>query len=85
MRVVAASLADKEVVRQLLEFNAYEFSRSDGLDVDDHGRFGYRYLDHYWTEPGRHPYVIRADGHIAGMALVREGPPWSIAEFLVLP
>ena len=85
IEILPAELADKEVLRQLLEFNAYDFSRLGNLDVDDHGRFGYRYLDQCWTEPDRHPYLIRAHGHIAGMALVREGPPRSMAEFLIMP
>jgi predicted acetyltransferase len=85
IEVLSAGLTDKDVVRQLLEFNAYEFSRLDELDLDDHGRFGYRYLDHYWKEADRHPYLIRARGRIAGMALVREGPPCTMAEFLIMP
>lgn len=39
----------------------------------------------YWAEPGRHPYLIIADDRVAGMALVREGAPHSMAEFLVMP
>ncbi len=53
----------REVVRRLLEFNAYEFSRFDGADLNAHGAFGYMYLDHYWTDPGRHPLLIRAMGN----------------------
>jgi len=81
-----ARLDDKDIVAHLLEFNAYEFSRFfDDADLDAHGRFGYPYLDRYWTESIRHPFLIRVDDRIAGMVLVREGEPHSIAEFLVLP
>jgi predicted acetyltransferase len=77
----------REVVRRLLEFNAYELSRFDGADLDGQGAFGYRYFDNYWTEPGRHPLVIRFDGRIAGLALVRplESGERAFGEFLVLP
>lgn len=85
VEVRAAEFSDKEILRQLLEFQSYEHSRFDNADLDCHGRFEYRYLDHYWAEPGRHPYLIIADGAIAGMALVREGSPHSMAEFLVMP
>jgi predicted acetyltransferase len=85
IEVRAAGFADKDILRQLLEFLAYEHSRFDGADLDGHGRFGYRYLDHYWTDPDRHPYLITIGGRIAGMALVREGVPHSMAEFLVMP
>jgi predicted acetyltransferase len=83
--VKPAAPQDKEILRQLLEFNAYETSRFEDAELDEHGRFGYRYLDHYWTEKGRHPYLILVGLSIAGMALVREGPPHSIAEFLIMP
>jgi predicted acetyltransferase len=85
VRLVPAELEDKSVVRRLLEFNAYEFSRFDGADTDIHGTFGYRFLDHYWTEPDRHPFLIQVGPQLAGIALVRGGRPNSIAEFLVLP
>lgn len=85
VRLRPAELADKSVVRQVLEFNAYEFSRFDGADLDRHGTFGCRYLDHYWTESDRHPFLILIGRHLAGVALVRAGTPNSMAEFLVLP
>lgn len=73
------------LVGQLLEFNAYEHSVFDGADVDHLGRFGYRYLDLYWSDPTRHAYLIETSGCTAGLVLIREGAPHSIAEFLVLP
>jgi predicted acetyltransferase len=85
VQLVPARSGDKEVVVRLLEFNAYELSRFDGADVDRSGRFGYRYLDRYWTEPNRHPYLMRVNGCIAGLVLIRSGRPHRIAEFLVLP
>jgi predicted acetyltransferase len=85
VRVEPALLEDKELIRQLLEFNGYEFSRLTDADLDAHGRFGYRYLDHYWTEPDRRPFLITVDAHLAGMALVGVGPPHTIAEFLIMP
>ena len=51
---------------------------------------GYGYIDHYWTDEGRHPFLIRVDGRIAGFVLVRRlsagsGPPeHSIVEFFVM-
>jgi predicted acetyltransferase len=85
VQVQPAQLQDKAVIRQFLEFNAYEFSRFDGADLDPHGRFGYRFLDHYWTEPDTHPFLITVDARLAGTALLRAGPPHSMAEFLVMP
>ncbi len=76
--------ADKAVLRRLIEFYVYDYSEYMQWDVDTHGVFGYRYLDHYWTAPDRHPFFIRVDGHLAGFALVRSGPPHDMAEFFVM-
>ncbi|BBI34302.1 hypothetical protein KCTCHS21_37010 [Cohnella abietis] len=49
------------------------------------------YLDHYFTEEGRHPFFIRVDGMLAGFALIREIGTnenndiiYSLAEFFVM-
>ncbi len=76
--------ANKEVLRRLLELYVYDYSEYMGWDVDEHGLFGYRYLDHYWTEPDRHPFFIRVDGRLGGFALVRAGAPHDMAEFFVM-
>ena len=80
---------EKPILRQLLELYEYDFSESEGMDIGPHGFFGYKYLDHYWTDPDRHPYLLRMDNHLAGFVLVnRHGVSgedrWSIAEFFVL-
>ncbi len=86
----AVGYDDKPVLRNLFELYQYDFSEYENSDVDEHGLYGYRYLDHYWTEPGRHAFFIRVDGKLAGFALVRElhegysSPTHSIAEFFVL-
>ena len=84
VEVVAAAVADKSVLRNLLELYLHDFSEMTASDVDEHGLFGYGHLDGYWTEPGRHPFLIRADGRLAGFALVRSGVPHDMAEFFVL-
>lgn len=65
------SIDDKPVLRNLLELYRHDFSEFDGRDLGEHGLYGYTYLDHYWTEPGRHPFFIRVDTRLAGFALVR--------------
>jgi predicted acetyltransferase len=83
--VETARIEDKEIVRRLLELSAFELSRFDGSDTDGRAGRGYRYLDAYWLDAARHPFLIRVRGQIAGLCLVREGAPHSIAEFLILP
>jgi len=82
--VVDAEQGDRPVLRRLLELYRYDFSEFDGADIGPHGEFGYRYLDHYWTDDDRRPFLFRVDGAWAGFALVRVGEPNDMAEFFVL-
>jgi predicted acetyltransferase len=82
--LVEVGPADRPVLRRLIELYRYDFSEFDRSDVGPHGEFGYPYLDHYWTEPGRHPFLVQVEGTWAGFALVREIPPFDMAEFFVM-
>lgn len=82
----------KHVIRNLLEIYLYDMSEfdddEDSLDLNEAGVYGYKYLDHYWTDEGRYPYIVTADGKIAGFSLIRtvETNPltFEIAEFFIL-
>jgi predicted acetyltransferase len=82
--VQEAAKSDEPVVRRLLELYGHDFSEFTDADVDEHGLYGYRDLDRYWTDPERHPFLFRVVGHWAGLALVRTGAPHDLAEFFVL-
>jgi predicted acetyltransferase len=84
VNVIEATVAEKPVVRHLLELYLHDFSVFTDDDVDDDGRFGYDHLDSYWAEPGRVPFLFRVDGRLAGFALVRTGAPHDMAEFFVM-
>ena len=92
IELVEVKFEDKAILRQLLELYLYDFSEFDGEDVNEHGRYGYLYFDHYWTEENRHPFFIKVDGRYAGFVLINdychaivkvEGTR-SIAEFFVM-
>lgn len=91
LQVDRATRAEKLILRHLLELYQYDLSAIENRDLDPNGLYGYEYLDQYWTEPGRHPFLVRVDGQIAGFALVNrhtclpqteEG--MSIGEFFVM-
>ena len=82
--LLEASSAHRPVVRRLVELYRYDFSEFDQADVGPRGEYGYRYLDQYWSERSRHPFLFQVDGHWAGFALVREIPPYDMAEFFVM-
>jgi predicted acetyltransferase len=91
VELVEIQETEKSVLRQLLELYAYDFSEFDGADVNEHGYYGYAYLDHYWLEAARHPFFIKVDGQLAGLVLVsdyryyEEDPAsQSISEFFVM-
>lgn len=87
---------DKHVLQNLLELCQHDYSEFNGEEVNCHGLFGYRYLDHYWTEEGRHPFFIWYERKLAGFALVRTlsanesntevatQPAYSMAEFFIM-
>jgi predicted acetyltransferase len=62
---------DRARLAALFELYAYDFSEILGFDVGDDGRFGYPYLDAYFSEPRRHAFLFRVDGKLAGFALVQ--------------
>ena len=84
------SIEEKPVLRNLMQLCLYDYSEYNGEDVGEHGLFGYKYIDHYWTEEGRHPFFIQVEGKLAGVALVRElspvseKPEYELAEFFVM-
>jgi len=82
-------------LENLFQLHTHDFSefwagRQEG-ELQADGRFApYPHLDSYWTEAERTPYLIRADHHLAGFALINRyshsGLPldWAVAEFFVV-
>jgi predicted acetyltransferase len=74
-----------------LELYAHDFSEFRNLDIGENGRFGYRFLPLYWSEPDRHPFLIRMDGKLVGLAFVKKWSEvsgnravWDMAEFFIV-
>lgn len=93
MKVIVEKLPyeKKLVLIHLMELYNYDFSEFEDTDVNEFGLFGYKYIDQYWTDEDRYPYIIRVDGKIAGFILVRitgtnlnGEKQYSIAEFFIL-
>ena len=87
INIFEADFSYKPVLRQLIELYQYDYSIYDDTDVNEHGYFDYKWIDHYWTEQTRRPFLFRCDNKLAGFALVRELDmdfDYSIAEFFVM-
>ncbi|MDE5911583.1 MAG: GNAT family N-acetyltransferase [Clostridia bacterium] len=89
VEIILAKIEDKPTLANLLEKYNYEFSQYDCRPFNNNGLYGYEYLDRYWIEDVRFPYLIKVDDKLAGFALINniaecaEKCNWSVAEFFV--
>jgi predicted acetyltransferase len=86
-----ATREDEPLLANLLELYAHDFSEFSELKIGSDGRFGYEQLPLYWKEAGRFPFLVIANGSVAGFVLVQQGSRisiapeiWDIAEFFIL-
>src|SRR5580658_4183051 len=85
LQVIPAAPEQAPVLQNLLELYAHDFSEFRDLDLGEDGRFGYQSLALYWSEPDRHPFLLRVAGKLAGLVLVtREDAVWDMTEFFVV-
>jgi predicted acetyltransferase len=91
IEVRLAAAEERPILRRLMELYLYDFSEFDGADLGPLGLYDYPFLDLYWTEEGRFPYLVRLNGQLAGFVLVSRysvltGNPdaWVMAEFFIL-
>ncbi|MCR5880792.1 GNAT family N-acetyltransferase [Phenylobacterium sp. J367] len=83
----------REAVANLFQLYVHDFSdfwSERQVELGEDGRFPpYPFLDTYWEDPERAPFLIRADGQLAGFVLLNthshSGKPcdWNVAEFFV--
>lgn len=93
MEVTPASRDDRGAVDNLIQLYIHDFSEhwSGGPDgeLGDDGRFAPYPLEAYWRDEGYVPLLIRADGRLAGFALLnrrsqtRQGVDRNMAEFFI--
>ena len=88
--------AQRGLLERLLQLYLHDFSEFAPRhtvygEVDADGLFPYPSgLGSYWQEPGREPLLIRADGAVAGFALLNRWSAldrpldWAVAEFFIL-
>jgi predicted acetyltransferase len=91
VEILEAKAEQQPVLANLLELYTHDFSEILDVELGADGRFGYAELPLYWQEHNRHPFLIKADGHLAGFVLVRKGSlvsgdtdVWDVSEFFIL-
>lgn len=89
--LIEATRAHQGVLHNLMQLYAYDWSELLPLELNANGLFDDYPLEAYWIDDWRHPFLIEADGKLAGLALVlaksrlseRDGV-FDMAEFFVL-
>ena len=86
IEVIRATAEQEAILANLLELYAHDFSEFHKIELGEDGRFGYPDLPLYWREPDRHPFVVRVDGKLAGLVLVKADSRkvWDMAEFFIV-
>lgn len=86
-----ASLEDKSIILNLIQLYTYELSfyedETTNFIMLDTGLFLVnKYIELYFEEESRHPYILKCNGNLAGFVLVRfnEDGRYEIGEFFVL-
>jgi len=71
IEVTAAALEEKATLLNLVKMYCYEWSQYNKLGVDAKGEYAFeRHIPKFWEKPRHHPYLVRADGELAGFVLV---------------
>jgi len=91
VQLIKATIGDKSIVRNLIQFYRYDFSEFNQEDVQDDGLFPeYPYLEEYWNDPyHRYPYLVKCGNKYIGFVLVKytaseQRNYFSIGEFFIV-
>jgi predicted acetyltransferase len=89
--VILAGPEQEPILANLLELYAHDFSEFRDIEIGPDGRFGYNPLPLYWSEADRHPFLVKVNGRLAGLILVKrrsevsgDATVWDMAEFFIL-
>jgi predicted acetyltransferase len=72
VKVVLASSDHQSWIRAKIQYYLDELSKFVSIDKNFEGKYDYPYLNHYWREPDRHPFIIYLNNEAVGFLLVRE-------------
>ncbi len=92
IELVSATPRDEPVLARLMQLYAYDFSEFMGWEVAEDALFHKGdAVASCWSEPWRHAFLLRVDGHVGGLAILDErsrltgtADVMDVAEFFVL-
>jgi predicted acetyltransferase len=87
LEVRKAADSERPIIERLVQLYLYDMASEHPWPLEPDGRYTYDFLDRFW----QHPYLLYANGELAGFVLVIRGCPitgradcWFMAEFFVL-
>ena len=88
--LVVAGSSDADLINSLLDEYLLELGSYRNVPSGAANPVSYPYLDAYWSEPGRHVFIIQHGGHSVGFALIRDptstkSTVYQLAEFYIKP
>jgi predicted acetyltransferase len=86
IELIPINIGHKETLRNLFELYTYDFSEYMNVDVDDHGRYIYDYIDRYFHQPNYHSFFVSVSGKLAGFVIVKAESQnhYSIDQFFIM-
>lgn len=69
--VRTAKTREQHIVENLMQLYLHDFSEFEDLEIQEDGQYVYDFLEQYWQNPNRYPFLFRHDNKIAGFALIR--------------
>ena len=91
IEVIPATKEQKSILDDLLQLYAQDFREFHDIPLDENGRFHYKQLPLYGSDPQRHAFLVKVDEAIAGFVLIKKGSEvsgnrdaWDMAEFFVM-
>lgn len=79
----------RDCIDALMQLYHYDASEWFPLPLEPNGRFAYRAVGRLWEQAGSFPLLIRADGELAGFAVVDKevvnpGSDWNMGYFFIV-
>jgi predicted acetyltransferase len=87
IELIEAGAHQRPIMENLLQLYIHDFSEMVPLEIGEDGRYEYKDLNRYWSDPGRWPFLAKLGGKLAGLVLVTTaggGDRYDMAEFFVL-
>ena len=67
IELIEAGAHQRPIMENLLQLYIHDFSEMVSLEIGEDGRYEYKDLNRYWSDPGRWPFLAKLGGKLAGL------------------